>query len=142
MVRIGLTLAALALALPAASHAQSPGHSLFACQSASGKIVRFAKAGGLIRYSYGKPGMAPDLAFAVPAASAIYAGSGPQQAGSWWINRAITLRFNGANYTGHWAFNRADQSEEGGVTVSRGGKTLAETACTGEITMEIPEPAE
>jgi hypothetical protein len=142
MARFWLALAALLLAFPMAAQAQTQGHTLFACQSASGKIVRFAKTGNLIRYSYGKLGAASDLAFAVPSASATFGGTSPQAAGSWWINREITVMFNGASYTGHWAFNRADQSEEGGVTVKRAGRILAETACKGEITMDLPEPAE
>lgn len=116
--------------------------TIFGCKSVSGKILRFAAVGREMRYSYGKAGAAPDLAFAVPLASVSYGGSGPADAGTWWVSREIKLSFNGTSYTGHWAYNRGDDSETAGVTVTRAGRVLAETACASDIEMQIPEPAE
>ena len=142
-VHVGFGLAAF-LSLPAQAQisktAQPAAKTVFSCTSVSGKIVRFAAVGQEMRYSYGRAGAAPELAFAVPLASVRYAGSGPADAGSWWISREISLSFNGTSYTGHWAYNRGDDSETAGVTVTRAGRTLAETACASDIDMQIPEP--
>lgn len=122
----------------APSHAAAP-QSVFACKTVSGKLVRFAREGKLLRYSYGKPGLVPELSFAVPMASVVYGGSGPAGSGTWWVTREVSVVFNGTRYTGHWAFHRADGTEEAGVTVVRGAKTLAETACKSDIEIDIPE---
>ena len=140
---MGLALVMGAGAQAAAVVQPGAGKTIFACKTVSGKLVRMSSAGNLMRYSYGKPGLAPELAFAVPLASAVYGGSGPADAGSWWITREVTLSFNGTSYTGHWAYNRGNDSETAGVTVKRGARTLAETACASDIDVSIPEtPAE
>lgn len=128
------------IAAPGAAAAPLSGKTIFACTSVSGKMLRFAEVGREMRYSYGKAHGAPDLAFAVPLASVRYGGSGPADAGSWYITREISLSFNGTSYTGHWAYHRGNDSETAGVTVARGGRTLAETGCARDIEMNIPEP--
>lgn len=132
---VGLGLAAM----PSRAAAPQP---VFACKTISGKLVRFAREGKVLRYSYGKPGMAPELTFTVPMASVRFGGSGPAGSGTWWVSRDVTVVFNGTRYTGHWAFHRAEGTEEAGVTVARGGKTLAETACRSDIQIDIPEVEE
>lgn len=124
----------------ASSPANAAGEQpFFACKSVSGKLVRFAREGRVLRYSYGKPGQAADLTFSVPLASASFSGSGPSGAGTWWVTREISVLFNGTQYTGHWAYHRGEGTEEAGVTVSRAGRTLAETACKSDIQVDIPE---
>lgn len=134
--------AALGSGIAAAPSATAAPQPVFACKTASGKVVRFAREGKVLRYSYGKPGMAPDLSFAVPMASVRFGGSGPAGSGTWWVSRDVTVVFNGTRYTGHWAFHRAEGTEEAGVTVARRGRTLAETACKSDIEIDIPEVEE
>ena len=112
--------------------------TIFACTTASGKHLQIERQGTTLHYAYGRPDAAPDLAFAVPAASARYTANAPDS-GSWWISRSVTLAFNGVNYTAHWAFNRGDQSEEAGLTVKRGAKVLAETQCASDIDTALPD---
>lgn len=130
-------IGALCLAVAPADAAGAPPY--FACKTVSGKLVSFARAGKVLKYSYGKPGLAPELSFAVPMAAVKFAGSGPADAGTWWVSREVSVVFNGTRYTGHWAYHRADGTEEAGVTVSRGERTLAETACKSDIQIDIPE---
>lgn len=135
-------LAALVSGIAAVPSAAAAPQPVFACKTISGKLVRFAREGKVLRYSYGKPGMAPELTFTVPMASVKFGGNGPAGAGTWWVSRDVTVVFNGTRYTGHWAFHRAEGTEEAGVTVARGGKTLAETACRSDIQIDIPEVEE
>ncbi len=135
-------LGALGLVFAAAPSDAAAPSPVFACKTVSGKLVRFAREGKVLRYSYGQPGLAPELTFTVPLASVVYGGSGPAGSGTWWVSREVSVVFNGTRYTGHWAFHRAEGSEEAGVTVARGAKTLAETACKSDIEIDIPEVEE
>ena len=134
--------AALGSGIAAAHSAAAAPQPVFSCKTASGKVVRFVREGKVLRYSYGKPGLAADLTFAVPMASVRFGGSGPAGSGTWWVSRDVTVVFNGTRYTGHWAFHRAEGAEEAGVTVARGDKILAETACKSDIEIDIPEVEE
>ncbi len=111
----------------------------FSCKTSSGKLVRFSGQHGLLHYSYGRPGRAPDLAFKVPLNGAEFTGVGPASIGTWWITREITVKFNGTAYTGFWAFHRGDHREEAGIRVTRGEQVLAETPCRSEIVLNLPE---
>lgn len=135
---MGLSLLALkAAAVPAAAAAPA-SPTIFACRTASGKQVRIVRTGATYRYSYGRPGAAPDLAFSVPkSATSIHDGSEDIGSGSWWMTSEVTLRFNGTSYTGWWSLNRASGEEEGGIRVEKGGKVLAETACVPEVEINL-----
>ena len=126
------TAAYAAPARPAASA------TIFSCTTASGTLVRISRTGTLYRYVYGRPGAAPDLTFTVPkSATSIHDGSEDIGSGSWWLTHEVTLRFNGTSYTGWWSYNRASSEEGGGIRVEKGPKTLAETACASEVTIDL-----
>ena len=127
-----LTPAHAAPARPAAAQ------TIFSCTTASGKLVRISRTGTLYRYVYGRPGAAPDLTFTVPkSATSIHDGSEDIGSGTWWMTHEVTLRFNGTSYTGWWSLHRASGEEGGGIRVEKGSKTLAETACASEVTINL-----
>lgn len=137
-----LTCAALNAIAVAPLHAAParpvPAATIFSCTTASGKVVRISRTGTLYRYVYGRPGTAPDLTFTVPkSATSIHDGSEDIGSGSWWMTHEVTLRFNGTSYTGWWSYNRASSEEEGGIRVEKGEKTLAQTACASEVTIDL-----
>lgn len=128
--------AAAGLLIPTA-HAAPIGSTIFTCRSSSGKIVRFTNKGKFIGYSYGRPG-APDLAFSVPrSASSIVDGSDNIGNGGWYVSHEISVTFAGATYTGWWAFHRGTHAEEGGITVSKGNRTIASIPCVSNIQMQL-----
>lgn len=124
---------------PAEAAAPAPAaKTIFTCRTASGKVVRISRTGSIYRYSYGRPGAAPDLAFAVPKSStSIHDGSEDIGSGSWWMTHEVTLRFNGTSYTGWWSFHRASGEEGGGIRVAKGERVLAETACVLPVEIDL-----
>lgn len=62
----------IALCAVQIAHAKcAPGtKTLFACPTANGKFVEVCDAGKTLRYSFGKPGAAPEIELQVPRAQA------------------------------------------------------------------------
>lgn len=97
---------------------------------------------GMLAYAYGKPGAAPELELFMDVAEADYrpwSGIGRTM----WYD--ITLPNGAYGYTLWWSAERvfeetaADEvqvTEAGGITVSRGGETLAELTCLPETITE------
>lgn len=102
----------------------------FSCRTTSGKVARFSRVGNNLNYSYGRPGNAPDLTFAVPLKSAVFELARPAGLHV----RFIEVKFNGTKYTGihripYGMMNDVDEQESGNITVTRGDRTLADTDC-------------
>ncbi|MCF7520840.1 hypothetical protein L4G92_02075 [Neisseria sp. ZJ106] len=89
-------------------------HTAFSCVTNSGKTLAVVDGGSHYRYSYGFPGK-PDLVF-TNSKRQVQPMCGKYECG-------VTLTHKGVDY------NIAYWGEDLGVTVTKGGKTLANVAC-------------
>lgn len=122
----------------ASAHQSGGGPLIFTCKTGSGKVAEFRRAGNGVRYSYGKPGVAPDLDFTVPRSATRVEDSDEDGGGaSFFSSRSVSVNKDGTTYTGWWSFHRGTQEEEAGIRVERGGKTLASTPCKSAINIDF-----
>ena len=96
----------------------------FSCKTKSGKIVRFSRIGNNVRYSYGKPGVTPDITFSVPLSSAYFKHQMFARGGE----QSVSVDFNGTTYKGTSGFS-GGYGDYGSILITRGNRTLAETEC-------------
>jgi hypothetical protein len=140
-VSVVLTFSPIALAQnvkSASAHQSGGGPLIFTCKTGSGKVVEFRRAGNGVRYSYAKPGTAPDLDFTVPRLATRVEDSDEDGGGaSFFSSRSVSVIKDGTTYTGWWSFHRGTQEEEAGIRVERGGKTLASTPCKSGINIDF-----
>lgn len=112
------------IALGASEANAQKTQTYFACKTKSGKIVKFSRAGQNVKYSYGKPGVAPDLTFSVSLQSASFENElfarGAEQ--------RVSVTFNGTTYKGISGFS-GGYGDYGSVVVTRGNRKLAENEC-------------
>ena len=126
MLRFLLPLALLPLPAAACGAGETTVLSCTARQTT--RLLEVCIAGDLIRYSYGKPGRAPDLSLSEPVATVLHepwAGVGRS------IWEETTFLNEGHAYEVFISTDRMDETHptDGGVSVTKGGAEVARIDC-------------
>jgi hypothetical protein len=117
---------------PVSQAATNKSETLFLCHTANGKHIELADLGETIMYSFGEPGVSPEITLKVPrSAVENYQWSGVGRS----MNYSVTVPNGNVGYRVFWSLDKLypNQKPESGVEVVENGKLLTTVNCAGEM---------
>jgi hypothetical protein len=117
---------------PIAQAACEPGtRTVFTCLAAKGKRIQVCDAGKTIDYSFGKPGVPPEIVVRAPRGDA---STSQWQGVGRYLSYSVKVPNGKTNYNVFWSADRLTEEHgiEAGVDVEVDGKRVATVKCVGE----------
>ncbi len=117
----------------AVSHPSAPvNRTIFLCATSDGKHIELNDLGKTIQYSFGEPGVTPELELRVPRSQvANYQWSGFGRN----MTYSVTVPNGNVSYRVFWSLDKLDKSHtpESGVEVIENDTSIATVNCQGEM---------
>lgn len=125
---IGLVMVFLGTVQSAAAACGSGSSTVFYCITAKGKQIQVCDGGKTIDYSFGRPGVTPELAISVPRAKA---STSQWQGIGRYMSYSVDIPNGATVYQVFWGTDRLsdDHGIEAGVHVVVKGKQIATVTC-------------
>jgi hypothetical protein len=115
-----------------AKDASTKNETIFLCHTTDGNHIELADLGETIMYSFGEPGVSPEITLKVPrSAVENYQWSGVSRS----MNYSVTVPNGNVGYRVFWSLDKLypNQKPESGVEVVENGKLLTTVNCAGEM---------